>query len=88
MPYTTLWILNITLITWNDVNVNMEDALPGGRPNVDADVVAVRFKLFAQQLLLLVDQRHAGVDLFGRQFEKAGNMTMRYDQRMPWTHCV
>ncbi len=65
MPHTSLGIFNITLITGNDVNMDMEDTLPSRLPYVNADVVAVRFKLFVQQLSLLVYQRHAGVDLFG-----------------------
>ena len=50
MPHTALGIFNITLITGNDVNMDMEDTLPSRRPYVNADVVAVGFKLLVQQL--------------------------------------
>ncbi len=79
MPHTTLGIFNITLITGNDVNMDMKNTLPSRRSYVNADIVAVGFKLFVQQLSLLVYQRHAGVDLFGCQLKKAGNMAPRAD---------
>ena len=88
MPHTALGIFNITLITGNDVNMHMEDTLPSRRPYVNADVVAVGFKLLVQQLSLLIYQRHAGVDLFGCQLKKTGNMASRADQRMTWAHRV
>ena len=66
MPHALLGILNITLIARNDVNVYMKDTLPGRRPYVYADVVAIGTKLRVQQLALLGYQFHAGVDLFGR----------------------
>ncbi len=88
MPHTALGIFNITLITGNDVNMHMEDTLPSRRPYVNADVVAVWFKLFVQQLSLLVYQRHAGVDLFWCQLKKAGNMATRDDHRMTRAHRV
>lgn len=88
MPHTALGIFNITLITGNDVNMDMEDTLPSRRTYVNTDVVAVGFKLFVQQLSLLVYQRHAGVDLFGSQLKKAGNMATRDDHRMTRAHRV
>ena len=68
--------------------MDMEVTLPSRRPYVNADVVAVGFKLFVQQLSLLVYQRHAGVDLFGCQLKKAGNMATRDDHRMTRAHRV
>ena len=88
MPHTALGIFNIALIAGNDVNMDMEDTLPSRRTDVSTDVVAVRLKLFIQQLSLLVDQCHASVDLFGSQLKKAGNMAARDDQRMPRAHRV
>ena len=88
MPHTALGIFNITLITGNDVNMYMKDTLPSRRPYVNADVVAVGFKLFVQQLSLLVYQRHAGVDLFGCQLKKTGNMATRDDHRVTRAHRV
>ena len=83
MPYAPLGVLDITLVTGNDVNMNMEDTLPSRRPNIYADVVAVRLELLVQQLAFLNYKRHASVDLFGCQVEKAGDMTTRDDHRMP-----
>ena len=85
MPYTALGIFNITLITGNNVNMDMENTLSCRLPDVNADIVAVGFKLFVQQLSLLVDQRHTGADLFGGQIKKGGNMATRDDHRMTWS---
>ena len=88
MPHTPLGIIDITLVAGNDVNMDMEDTLPGRRPYVNADVVAVGLKLLVQQLSLLVYQRHAGVDLFGCQLKKAGDMATRDDHRVTRAHRV
>ena len=88
MPHAPLGIIDITLVAGNDVNMDMEDTLPGRRPNINADVVAIGFELLVQQAALLGYKLHAGVDLFGRQVEKAGDMTTRDDQRMTRAHRV
>ena len=88
MPHAPLGILDITLVAGNDVNMDMEDTLPGRGPNIHTDVVAVGLELRVQQAALLGYKPHAGVDLFGRQVEKAGDMTTRDDQRMPRAHRV
>ena len=88
MPHAPLGIINITLVAGNDVNMDMQDTLPGRRPNIHADVVAIGFELLVQQSALLIDEFHAGVDLFGRQVEKAGDVTTRDDQRMTRAHRV
>ena len=82
MPHTALGIFNVTLVTGNDVNMDMEDTLSSRWTYVNTDVVAVGFEFFVQQLSLLVYQRHAGVDLFGSQLKKAGHMAARDDHRM------
>ena len=64
VPYTSLGILNITLVTGNDVNMDMEDTLLGRRPHVYADIVTAGVELRVQQAALLGDQLHAGPDLF------------------------
>jgi hypothetical protein len=74
MPHTALWIFNISLITGNDVNMDMKNTLSCRLPDVNADIVAVGFKLFVQQLSLLDYQCHTGADLFGCQIKKDGNM--------------
>lgn len=88
MPHTALGIFNITLIAGNDVNMDMEDTLSSRWTYVHTDVVPVGLEFFVQQLSLLVYQRHAGVDLFGSQLKKDGNMATRDDHRMTRAHRV
>ncbi len=88
MSHAALGVLDIALVAGNEVNMDMHDALPGRRPHVDADIVAIRLELCVQQAALLGDQVHAGLDLFGRQLEKAGDMTARDNQGMTRAHRV
>lgn len=44
MPHPPLGILNITLVAGNNVDMDMKDTLPGRRPHVYADIVAIRVK--------------------------------------------
>ena len=66
MAHATLWILNITLVARNEVNMDMEYTLPGRRSNVYADIVSIRLEFLVQSRALLGDQPHAGIDFFGR----------------------
>ena len=79
MAHTALWILDITLIARDEVYMDMEYTLPGRLSYVNADIVAIRLEFPVQPHALLGDQPHAGIDLFGRQVEKAGDMA-------PWDH--
>ncbi len=88
MPHAPLGVFDITRVAGNDVNMDMQNTLTGRRPHVYADIVAVRIELIVQQPALLGYQLHAGLDLFGRQVEKTGDMTARDDQGMTRTHCV
>jgi len=88
MAYTTLGILDIPFVAGDEVNMDMEYALPGCLPHVNADVVAIRLEFLVQPHALLGDQPHAGIDLFGRQVEKAGYMATRDDQGMARAHRV
>lgn len=88
MAHTPLGILDITLIARDEVNVDMEYALPGRRSHVNADVVTIRLEFPVQSHALLGDQLHAGIDLFGRQVEKAGYMAARDNQGMARAHRV
>jgi len=88
MAHAALGILDITLVARDEVNMDMQDALPGRRPHVNADVVTIRLEFLVQSHALLGDQPHAGVDLFGRQVEKAGDMATRDNQGMAWAHRV
>ena len=86
MPYASLGILDIALVAGYDVNMHMQDTLPGRRPHVNTNVIAIGLELFVQPLALLGYQLHAGIDLFGCQVKKAGNMAARDDQGMTRTH--
>ena len=82
MSHAPLGILNITLVSGNDVNMHMKNTLTSCRSNVHTDIIAVGTKFLVQQRALLGYQRHAGIDLFGRQLKKAGDMALRDDQCM------
>lgn len=88
MAHSPLGILDISLIAGNDVNMHMQDTLPGRWPDINADIVAIGVKLSVQQAALLTYQRHACIDLFCCQVKKAGDMTTRDHQSMPRTHRV
>ena len=88
MPHPSLGILSVPLIAGNEVNMDMKDALPGRRPYVDADVVAIRIKFLIKASFLLFYDIHAGSHFFIRQFEKAGDMPTRNDQGMPRTRWI
>jgi hypothetical protein len=75
MTYPPLGILNIAFVAWDDMDMHMEDALPGRRPHVDADVVTVWFELIVEDFLFLFDEVHTGRHFFRCEFEKAGDMT-------------
>lgn len=86
MPHAPLGVLDITLVAGNDVNMGMQDTLAGRWPYIDADIIAIRPEFLVQKLTLLGNQGHAGVDFFGRQVKKAGDMALRDDQGMPRAH--
>ena len=88
MPHAPLGVFDIALVAGNDVNMDMQDTLARRRPNIHANVVTVGLELLVQQPALLGYKLHAGVDLFGRQVEKAGDMATRHDQRMTRAHRV
>ena len=88
VPYTTLRVLYITLVTGNDVNMSMQDTLAGRRPYVNADIVTIGLKFLIQQLAFLGYQLHAGSDLFGCQVKKAGNMALWHHDCMARAHRV
>jgi len=88
MAYTTLGILDIPFVAGDEVNMDMEYALSGRRSYVNADIVTIRLEFLVQSHALLGDQLHAGIDLFGRQVEKAGYMATRDNQGMARAHRV
>ena len=88
MPHSPLGIFHITLVAGNNVNVHMVNTLPGGRPDVYADIVAVRLEFLIDALFLIVYQLHASRYLFRCQLKKTGDMALRDNQRMTWTYPV
>ena len=88
MPHAPLGIIDITLVAGNDVNMDMKNTLFGRRANIHANVVAVGLELLVQQPALLGYKLHAGVDLFGCQLKKAGDMATRDDHRVTRAHRV
>ena len=77
MPHAPLGILDIPRVAGNDVNMDVVDTLPGRRPDIHPDVVAVGAELFIEELFFLINQVHASCHLFGRQVEEAGDMALR-----------
>jgi hypothetical protein len=88
MPHAPLGILYITLITRDDMDMNMEDTLPGRRPHVNADIVAIRVKFLVDSLFFIFNQVHTGRYLVLCQLEKASHMAIRDDQGMARAHPV
>ena len=88
MAHAALWILDITLVARNEVNMDMEYALPSRLSYVDADIVSIRLEFLVQSYPLLGDQPHAGIDFFGSQVEKAGYMATWDNQGMTGAHRV
>ena len=79
MPHPSLGILNVPLVAGNEVNMDMEDALPGCGPHIDTDVVAIRLELLVDAFFFLFDESHAGSHFFRCQVEKTGDMPARDD---------
>src|SRR5262249_9115521 len=73
---------NVTLSTWNDVNMSVHHGLPGCRAVVHADVESIGFQLAHQ---LATGQRHESPKrrlLFFRKIEKTGDVPLRNDERV------
>lgn len=62
--------------------------MPGRWPDVDADVVAIRFEFLVDEFFFLFDEAHAGSHFFRRQVEKVGDMPTRDDQGVPRTRRI
>ncbi len=88
MPHPTLGILHIPLVTRDDVDMDVEDTLPGRGPHIDADIVAIRAEFRVQLRFFLLDEGHAGSNFFRRQVEKAGDMPARDDQGVSWARRI
>jgi hypothetical protein len=54
--------------------MDMQNALPGRRSHIDADVVTIRSKFIVNEFFFFFDEVHAGSDFFRCQVEKTGDM--------------
>ena len=72
MPHAPLGIFNVPFVAGDDVNMDMQNALPGRRSHIDADVVTIRSKFIVNEFFFLFDEVHAGSDFFRCQVEKTG----------------
>ena len=88
VAHPTLGIFYVPFVARDDVNMDMEYALPGRRSDVNADIVTIRLEFLVKSHALLGDQPHAGIDLFWCQVEEAGYMASRDDQGMARAHRV
>ncbi|OIR17371.1 hypothetical protein GALL_23980 [mine drainage metagenome] len=88
MTHAALGILDISLITGNDVNMDMEYTLSGRLSYVYADIVTIRLEFLIQSHTFLGDQSHAGIDFLRRQVKKAGYVATWDNQGMARTHRV
>ena len=83
MPHAPLGIFNVSFVAWDEVYMDMKDALSGRWPHINANIVAIRTKLLINNLFFLLNKLHAGGHFFLRQVEKAGDMPTRDDQGVP-----
>ena len=88
MPYAPLGIFNVPFVAGDDVNMDMENALPGRWSDIDTDIVAIRIKLLVNAYFFLFYEAHAGSHFFRRQVEKAGYMPTRNDHGVSRTRRV
>jgi len=88
MPHAPLGILNVPFIAGDDVNMDMEDALPGRWSDIDANIVAIRIEFLVNEFFFLFNEAHTGSHFFRRQVEKAGYMPTRDDHGVPRTRRV
>ncbi len=88
MPHAALWVFNVPFVAGDDVYMHMQDALPGCRSDIDADVVAVRTEFLIYEFLFFLNEVHAGSHFFRCQLEEAGDMPARDDQRVSRTRWV
>ena len=72
MPHAPLGIFNVPFVAGDDVNMDMENALPGRWSDIDADIVAIRIEFLVNEFFFLFDEAHTGSHFFRRQVEKAG----------------
>ena len=88
MSHSPLGILHVPFVAGDDVNMDMEDTLPGRRSYINADIVAIRTELLINVFFFLFNETHAGSHFFRCQVEKAGDMPTRDDHGVPRTRRV
>jgi len=82
MAHAPLGIRRIARITWNQVDVDVENTLSGSATHVNTYVVTIWTEFFIKYLALIRDQRHTSRHLFGGEIEDTGTVPKRHDQRM------
>jgi hypothetical protein len=81
MPHSPLGVLNISLVTGDDVNMDMQDTLASCRSYINPDIITIRIKL-------LINKVHTGCDFILRQVKNLSNMAFRNYHSMPRAHRV
>ena len=84
MSHPPLGVLNVPFVAGEDVNMDMEDTLPGRWSDIDADIVPIRIEFLVNEFFFLFDEIHAGGHFFWCQVEKTGYMPTRDDDGVPW----
>lgn len=88
MPHAPLWVLNVSFVAGDDVDMDMENALPRRLSDIDADIVAIRIEFLVNEFFFLFNEIHTGSHFFRRQVEKTGYMPTRDDYGVPRTRRV
>ena len=88
MAHAPLGIRRIARITWNQVDVDVENTLSGSATHVYTDVVTVWTEFFIKYLALIRNQLHTGGHLFRGELEEARTVPERDYQRMTRTDGV
>ena len=84
--YATGWIVDITLESWDDVDVKVGDGLAGGLTGVETDVVSVRVQLIVELFLDLIDQVQDGYLFVSGCLEPVPDMSSGDHQGMAGAH--
>jgi hypothetical protein len=64
MSHAPLGVFNVPFVAGDEVNMDMENALPGCGSDIDADVVAIWIKFLVDEFFFRFDEIHAGSHFF------------------------
>src|SRR6516165_7655474 len=86
MPHATARITHITVVTRDDVDVQVADCLPCCRTGIEADVIAVGLELGVELVLNRIDEsQHVG-PLLVSGLPPGSDYPSRHHQGMPWAN--